>query len=304
MCCILSYFFLVYNMSSIIFNCLSYVLQSYLFFCCSVFFFFKQKTAYELRISDWSSDVCSSDLNYFERTRSASDTSSRPGSVVTTIDIYDPVSTGFAVLPYDLLPEQRNTQLGVYVQDQIRYADRVTLVVGGRHDRAVSETEGSPDKVDKAWTFKVGLIGELDWGISPYISYSEAFQPVAGLNRNGVPFIPTRGRQYDGGIKWQPQRGMLLTATYYDIVEANRPTNDPANPLDTYQTGEIKSKGFEFEAAMEMPGNFQLTAAYSYNDAEVTSSLYTYEVGERVNDVPQHMASAWGVKTVPRSEEH
>src|SRR3546814_9580192 len=29
----------------------------------SLFFFFKQKTAYEMRISDWSSDVCSSDLN-------------------------------------------------------------------------------------------------------------------------------------------------------------------------------------------------------------------------------------------------
>src|SRR3546814_6583086 len=29
---------------------------------CSVFFFVKQKTAYEMRISDWSSDVCSSDL--------------------------------------------------------------------------------------------------------------------------------------------------------------------------------------------------------------------------------------------------
>src|SRR3546814_12693178 len=29
------------------------------------FFFFKQKTAYEMRISDWSSDVCSSDLTYF-----------------------------------------------------------------------------------------------------------------------------------------------------------------------------------------------------------------------------------------------
>src|SRR3546814_14496096 len=28
------------------------------------FFFFKQKTAYEMRISDWSSDVCSSDLDY------------------------------------------------------------------------------------------------------------------------------------------------------------------------------------------------------------------------------------------------
>src|SRR3546814_12741004 len=30
---------------------------------CSLVFFFKQKTAYEVRISDWSSDVCSSDLS-------------------------------------------------------------------------------------------------------------------------------------------------------------------------------------------------------------------------------------------------
>src|SRR3546814_8165128 len=32
-------------------------------FLCIFFFFFKQKTAYEMRISDWSSDVCSSDLD-------------------------------------------------------------------------------------------------------------------------------------------------------------------------------------------------------------------------------------------------
>src|SRR3546814_14270558 len=31
-------------------------------YVCAGFFFFKQKTAYEMRISDWSSDVCSSDL--------------------------------------------------------------------------------------------------------------------------------------------------------------------------------------------------------------------------------------------------
>src|SRR3546814_15088431 len=34
-----------------------------------VFFFFKQKTAYEMRISDWSSDVCSSDLDASARVR-------------------------------------------------------------------------------------------------------------------------------------------------------------------------------------------------------------------------------------------
>src|SRR3546814_8048720 len=43
----------------------------YLFLMCYslvlLFFFFKQKTAYEMRISDWSSDVCSSDLGSARR---------------------------------------------------------------------------------------------------------------------------------------------------------------------------------------------------------------------------------------------
>src|SRR3546814_2619386 len=136
---------------------------------CTFFLFSRLKTAYEMRISDWSSDVCSSDLldgtaetgrtvnrfayqtkphaqifttdnngrfsfdtgpfshellagvdysNYFERTFTAS-------GMGTPIDIYNPVSSGVSVLPYTLLPEQRNTQLGLYVQDQIRYADRI-----------------------------------------------------------------------------------------------------------------------------------------------------------------------------------
>src|SRR3546814_19887913 len=53
------------------------------FFLC-VFFFFKQKTAYEMRISDWSSDVCSSDLSCFGKragdcTRPTSNRHQRPG---------------------------------------------------------------------------------------------------------------------------------------------------------------------------------------------------------------------------------
>src|SRR3546814_16468688 len=38
------------------------MLVLYLLLLLRIFFFFKQKTAYEMRISDWSSDVCSSDL--------------------------------------------------------------------------------------------------------------------------------------------------------------------------------------------------------------------------------------------------
>src|SRR3546814_6539829 len=40
----------------------SIVICSVVFVYLVLFFFFKQKTAYEMRISDWSSDVCSSDL--------------------------------------------------------------------------------------------------------------------------------------------------------------------------------------------------------------------------------------------------
>src|SRR3546814_5292211 len=40
-------------------------------FYCLFVFFFKQKTAYEMRISDWSSDVCSSDLESVMSTREA-----------------------------------------------------------------------------------------------------------------------------------------------------------------------------------------------------------------------------------------
>src|SRR3546814_1157036 len=44
-------------------------LAVYLLLSCVSFFFFKQKTAYEMRISDWSSDVCSSDLPFIEPVR-------------------------------------------------------------------------------------------------------------------------------------------------------------------------------------------------------------------------------------------
>src|SRR3546814_6274397 len=40
------------------------------------FFFFKQKTAYEMRISDWSSDVCSSDLTDLLLNKEANETAS------------------------------------------------------------------------------------------------------------------------------------------------------------------------------------------------------------------------------------
>src|SRR3546814_10317948 len=48
---------------------------------CCVLFFFKQKTAYEMRISDWSSDVCSSDLPLDSSKQSTSQRSTKQSRV-------------------------------------------------------------------------------------------------------------------------------------------------------------------------------------------------------------------------------
>ena len=56
------------------------------------FFFFKQKTAYEIYQCDWSSDVCSSDLNcgFFVRGSGIQGNPARLDKVVEVIDRYKP----------------------------------------------------------------------------------------------------------------------------------------------------------------------------------------------------------------------
>src|SRR3546814_8319405 len=58
--------------------------------CCLLrcFLFFKQKTAYEMRISDWSSDVCSSDLGLAEVRRGLDLSERTPGFLSTMAYAY------------------------------------------------------------------------------------------------------------------------------------------------------------------------------------------------------------------------
>src|SRR3546814_3619298 len=66
------------------------------------FFFFKQKTAYEMRISDWSSDVCSSDLPFSIRDWITGD--KKPGAIlfVTSNYIDLPMNRALLTLWMDL----------------------------------------------------------------------------------------------------------------------------------------------------------------------------------------------------------
>src|SRR3546814_7264312 len=61
------------------------------------FLFFKQKTAYEMRISDWSSDVCSSDLGVLKEYRQHRDQhrAHQRGHKVEAVDQYAPLEDAF-----------------------------------------------------------------------------------------------------------------------------------------------------------------------------------------------------------------
>src|SRR3546814_1695040 len=68
-----------------------------------IFFFFKQKTAYGMRISDWSSDVCSSDLMALEVQAKAVPTDV-PDELMATSDVRpveETMATRFASLPIE-----------------------------------------------------------------------------------------------------------------------------------------------------------------------------------------------------------
>src|SRR3546814_9045624 len=78
---------------------------------CDGFFFFKQKTAYEMRISDWSSDVCSSDLATL--LRGVMDVTSSHG--------YDRVQPPLAEFEANLVGRLKSTRQ----QDLLRFVDPV-----------------------------------------------------------------------------------------------------------------------------------------------------------------------------------
>ncbi|MCW2413347.1 iron complex outermembrane receptor protein [Sphingobium sp. B8D3D] len=209
---------------------------------------------------------------------------------VEVVDLYD--------IDYDALltyepsgpfTAQSQKQLGIYVQDQIRFYDRVSVVLGARRDRVTN----SAGQEDKATTFRAGIIGEIGAGISPFFSYTESFLPVAGSIDNGdgtfgAPYRPQTGTQFEAGVKWQPAPSTLVTATVFKIKERNRVLYLAAG--GTAQSGELNTEGFEIEASHTLPGNFELLANYGYSKLES-------ETNTDLDYMPRHTASLWSTKT-------
>ena len=175
----------------------------------------------------------------------------------------------------------KRDQTGLYFQDQMSIG-RLQLIASGRFDSydqlSLNKRNGSVTKlVQDAFTMRLGALYAFASGVSPYFSYSESFEPQSGTTYLGVPFDPVTGRQYEGGIKFNPQgTNAIFTLSAYDLRRQKVPVTDPAagtNGIPTnaqIQIGEVRVRGIEFEGRGEVLPGFDVVAAASYTDAVIT----------------------------------
>lgn len=236
-------------------------------------------------------------LDYY---RSGYDSHRHSGTVAPLADIYNPVYGAVPVIntAADYGINTRSSALGLYVQDQIKIQDKWVVVLGGRQDWADTDQKNYTNGVttrlrDTATTGRVGLLYLADNGLAPYLSASQSFAPTVGVDRSGDAFKPTKGTQYELGLRYEPPGGnMLYSAAVYDLTQTNALTSDPADATYSVQTGKARSRGLELEAKARL-GALNLTASYAYTDARTTRSNVPALVDQRIALVPLHSASVW-----------
>ncbi|MFB4202451.1 TonB-dependent siderophore receptor [Arhodomonas sp. KWT2] len=226
-----------------------------------------------------------------------------------TLDIYDPDNSQSITDPVRTDYESDSEQLGGYLQEQARVGSWVFLL-GGRYDdfEQISRTEGSEtgDLEDHAFTGRAGALYEFDNGLSPYVSYMESFQPETGTDRNGETFDPTRGEQWEAGVKFVPPgENALVTLSAFQLTQKNVTTPDPVNPTYSVQTGEIRVRGAELEGKASLGNGLSVSAVFTVLDPEVTeanaSGAGVNQEGNAPIQTPERTGSLWLDYDVPAS---
>ncbi|CAM4405045.1 TonB-dependent siderophore receptor [Bordetella pseudohinzii] len=193
---------------------------------------------------------------------------------------------------------ERNYQTGLYLQDQVKIAERWMLTLGGRYDWYEQKLENRLTRKDsrqegERFSGRAGLNYVFDNGLAPYVSYSQSFLPNAGVSAAGDTFAPSQGRQWEAGVKYQPVGSRALyTLAVFDIRKTNVLTNDLSNPGFAIAAGEMRSRGVELEGKFSLGAGWDFTGSYTYIDAEITQANDGSK-GKRPALVPEHSASGW-----------
>lgn len=219
----------------------------------------------------------------------------------SSIDIYNPHYDGnfSASLPYASTKQDAN-ETGVYLSNSIALLQRVNLDLSAREDWASVNTKNrlqgtGTSQDDRRFTWRAGLSYLTDFGLAPYASYATSFAPVLGTNFYGANYKPTTGKQWETGVKYQPE-GMdaLFSLAWFHLQQDNVSVTDPDNSLNTIQVGQVTSKGIEATATANLTEELKLIASYSWNDLETTKTTVAGAKGKTPTGMPEKMASLWG----------
>lgn len=220
------------------------------------------------------------------------------GTNVPNLDIFNP---NYNIPDFNYGPTSSTytaiQSYGVYLQDQVDLLDNLKLLIGGRFDWvSVNETsngDDSPEQNDTAFSPRVGLVYQPSDMVALYASYSQSFLPTSGFSQDNQPFEPTRGTQYEVGVKTDFFDGNLsATLAAYQLTRSNVETPDPENPDFSIQVGEQRSRGIELDIGGEILPGWNLIASYAYTDARTTRDN-AIEEGNRLTSVPENQASLW-----------
>jgi len=196
---------------------------------------------------------------------------------------------------YRILNRQKQT--GLYAQDQAQW-EKVLVTLGGRYDWAKQSafnrvTGITTTRDDNQFSWRGGVNYLFDNGVTPYFSYSESFEPSSTAGESGALFAPSKGKQYEAGVKYSPSdRPIVLTGALYQLTKSNNLMADPAGSVWSVEGGKVRSRGVELEAKAALSANLNVVGSYTYTQAEYTTD--TTLKGNTPPQVPKHMASLWG----------
>lgn len=211
------------------------------------------------------------------------------GDFSYVLDLANPVYTGApdqAVFDaiYSNNPEQKVRDIGWYISDQIAINNwRITL--GARLDE-VDNDDGSSKQNDDEISLSAGLLYHFDNGLSPYVSFAESFETVVGTSLIGEQLKPEEGRQYEAGLKWEPEAlPGIITLSYFDIEISNLPNPNSLPGAAAQQQGITEITGLELEGNLAL-GDFNIQFAASVLDGKDPN-------GFELTSSPENNASFW-----------
>ena len=196
-----------------------------------------------------------------------------------------------------------------YVTDTIKIGQQIEVIGGWRFDRydstfhQIIRPAVYVTRNDDLPTWRAALVYKPIPNLSLYGAYGTSFDPSAealSLSASTAAVGPEKSRNYEVGAKWDPIPDKLsLTTAFYDLAKTNVRETSPVDPTTSILAGNYRVLGFEVGVIGHITDALQVTAGYSYNDAEVISSPNINELHHAPPNAPRHTFSTFAEYKLP-----